>query len=58
MIFSEYIFLVLCFLDILYEIEGLDINCGTRGIDVGVQEEHRELRCLCSSNIGKEFLNK
>ena len=54
MIFSEYMFTrVMCLVQVWDVIQGLDINCGTRGIDVGFQEEHRELRCICSERFGR-----
>jgi len=54
MIFCEYLFIVLCFVGIFQFVACLEISCGTMGIDVGLQEEHRELRCICSSVAGQQ----
>jgi len=34
---------------------GLNIDCGTRGLGVGFQGGHRELRCVCSSSLDQTF---
>jgi len=57
MIFCEYLFIVLSFVNI-FVIDSLDISCGTMGIDVGLQEEHRELRCICSSIPGQQVIEE
>ena len=40
------------------QVMGLNIDCGTRGLGVGFQGGHRELRCVCSSSLGGDSLDK
>ena len=47
----------MCFCITLDQAVALNINCGTRGLEVGFQGERRELRCVCGSNSGGVFLD-
>jgi len=57
MLLFEYLFtVVMCFGITLKQVAAIiNIDCGTRGLDVEFQSERRELRCVCASKSDESF---